>query len=284
LKKVILFGSTGHVGKCVAAELINRGYDLTCVVRTEAKARELHPAKTRVVNATDATTLEGITNGFDVVVSCLGKSVSPNDRSKPTFYDVDFVINSNILSEAIKSKVKKFVYLSALHSERYTHLEYFLVHHEFSEKLMRSGLNYSIIKPPAIFSAFLDVMTMAKQGRLAHLGKGDKLTNPIYEGDLAGVVADSIEQDNVVVEAGGKETLSRRQINEIIQQRVRPGKPIRTIPLGVVQKLLPVIKLFSRNTFDKFAFFVEVSQYDTIAPPIGERRFAEYIDEKLKRA
>jgi len=32
--------------------------------------------------------------------------------------------------------------------------------------------------------------------------------------------------------------------------------------------------------YDKFAFFVEVYQYDTIAPQVGEKSFQEYMSEK----
>ena len=37
MKKVILFGSTGNLGKEIAKELVKQGYDLTIVVRNEVK-------------------------------------------------------------------------------------------------------------------------------------------------------------------------------------------------------------------------------------------------------
>lgn len=279
MSTIILFGSTGHLGRRVAAELVARGYNPACVVRHEGKARELLPAgvKLKVAEASNPEAIEGITEGFEVVVSCLGKSVSPNDRSKSTFREVDLEANTNILKDAVRSSVKKFVYVSALNSERYTHLEYFRVHHEFSEILKKSGLDYSIIKPPAIFSAFLDVIIMARKGQLVNMGSGEHKTNPIYEGDLAKVVVDAIDQPNAVIEAGGKETYTRKQLNEIIQQQVNPGKKLRTIPVGLVKGMLPLLRLFDRNTYDKFAFFVEVLQHDVIAPRVGEMRFEEYV-------
>lgn len=279
MQKALLFGATGHLGRHVAAELVARGYNPTCVVRHEGKALGLLPAGVKLKGAevTNPEAIEGITEGFEVVISCLGKSVSPNDRSKPSFRDIDLVANTHILKDAVRNNVKKFVYVSALHSERYTHLEYFRVHHEFSEILKMSGIDYSITKPPAIFSAFLDVITMARKGQLVNMGSGEHKTNPIYEGDLAKVVVDAIDQPNAVIEAGGKETYTRKQLNEIIQQQVNPGKKLRTIPVGLVKGMLPLIKLFDRNTYDKFAFFVEVLQHDVIAPKIGELKFEEYV-------
>lgn len=284
MARVILFGGTGNLGKKIAEALLQKHHQVTAVVRNEAKAREIKHLvhQTVVADVTDASSLNNCCEGFEIVVSALGKSVSPNDRSKPSFTDVDLNANSAILAEAVKSGVKKFVYVSALHSENYLHLEYFRVHHEFSERLKRSGLNYSIVKPPALFSAFVDLIDMAKKGHLAVFGKGDKLTNPIYEGDLAAICVEAIDQLNAVVEAGGKEVLSRRQINEIIQNVVNPKKKVRTIPAGLIKAFLPATKLFSKNLYAKLAFFLEVMQEDTLAPKLGKMKLKEYIEAKVK--
>ena len=285
MNKVILFGSTGNLGKKIAKELKQQGYDVTAVVRNEQKAAEMKPIVHHIVIAdvTNPRSLNGICNGYDIVISALGKSVSPNDKSKPGFRAIDLDANSNILDEAVKSRVKKFVYISALHAERYQYLEYYTVHHQFSERLKQSGIDYTIVKPPALFSAFVDLIDLAKKGRLMTMGKGDKLTNPIYEGDLAKLCVEAIQQPNAIIEAGGREILSRREINEIIQTAVAPTKKIRLIPIGILKIFLPLMKLASRNLFDKMAFFIEVMQHDTIAPQLGELRLEEYIKMKLSQ-
>jgi uncharacterized protein YbjT (DUF2867 family) len=285
MKKVLLFGATGNLGKEITKELNKQNYDVTIVVRNQAKADAMLSlgVKYKIAQVTDPSSLGGICNGFDIVVSALGKSVSLNDKSKPGFEEIDLDANTNILEEAKKSGVRKFVYVSAFQSENYLHLTYFRVHHEFSERLKASGINYSIIKPPAIMCAFIDVIEMARQGKLMNIGAGNKQTNPIYEGDLARVCVDSIEQSNVIVEAGGKYTYTRKQLNEIIQKEVDPGKKLITAPLGMVKIALPVLKLFNRNTYDKFAFFLEVMQHDTFAPKIGEKKFEDYIKEQAHK-
>ena len=151
------------------------------------------------------------------------------------------------------------------------------MHHDFSELLKQSGLDYSIIKPPSIFSAYLDVVDMAKKGRLANLGKGDKLTNPIYEGDLAIICVNSINSTKCEIEAGGRETFSRRQINDLIQHHVNPSKKLPTIPAWVMEVMLPIIRILNKNLFDKFSFFVEVMQHDVVAPPVGQLTLKEYL-------
>src|SRR5262245_60595920 len=124
MKKVLLAGGTGNLGKKIAAELKTRGYRTTAVVRNEEKAGVMKDLVEScvVADVTKPDELENICDGFDVVVSSLGKSVSPNDKSRATFYDIDFKANNFILREAVRSEVRKFVYVSALGAEKYRRL------------------------------------------------------------------------------------------------------------------------------------------------------------------
>jgi len=284
MKNALLFGANGNLGKEIARELVQQGYQLTVVVRSEAKAKMLAPVTSNVViaDACDPASFSAIRDTYDVVISALGKSVSPNDNSKPGFKAVDLEGNSNILHFAIEKRIKKFVYVSAFHAEKYPQLEYFRVHQLFSERLMASGIDYSIIKPPALFSAFIDVMDMACKGRLVHIGKGNKKTNPIYEGDLAKIIVQAIHQPKAIIEAGGKNIYTRKQLNEIIHAAAGQTSKLRTVPAWLFHIGLPVIRLINKNAYDKFAFFIEVMQHDTIAPPLGETTFEEYVQQKLR--
>jgi len=280
--KILLFGATGNAGMAIAKELKQRGFVTTAVVRNNTKRQDLVLLTENIIVA-DVTKPSDLLNscvGYDIVISAIGKSVSPNDKSKPSFHDIDYISNMNILNEAIKSSVKKFIYISAFHAEKYLHLEYFKAHHEFSQKLISSNINYSIIKPPAIFSAFIDMIEMAKKGQLINIGLGDKKTNPIYEGDLAKIIVDSINKPNCIIEAGGKTIYTRKELNETVQNKIDKTKKIRNIPIGLFKIMLPLIKMVSKNTFDKFSFFIEVMQHDTIAPQIGDMTFDDYIGEK----
>ncbi|MDB5280801.1 MAG: NAD-dependent epimerase/dehydratase [Ferruginibacter sp.] len=47
----------------------------------------------------------------------------------------------------------------------------------------------------------------------------------------------------------------------------------RISQLWLFKFLLPILKVFKRNMYDKFAFFTAVMQEDTIAPQVGELEF-----------
>lgn len=283
MDNILLLGGTGKLGRKIAEELKAGGYAFTAVVRNTQKASTLAALATDtiVADVTNPAALKGICKGYTVVISALGKSVSPAERSKPSFEAVDYRANTAILEEALRSGVRKFVYVSAFGAEQHPDLTYFRVHHRFAEKLKASGIDYSIIKPPALFSAFLDMIPMARKGVLMTMGTGDKRTNPIYEGDLARICVEAIRQSRVEIEAGGQEVLTRHQINETIQRVVAPSKKVRSVPMGMTKAFLPVLKFLDRNTYDKMAFFVRVMEEDTLAPQVGTTRLEDYIRQQV---
>lgn len=279
MANILLFGATGHAGRAIARELQTRGHQVTAVVRNEQKAKPLLWGIENFVVAevTKPDTLRGICKGHEVVVSALGKSVSPNDWSRPTFEAVDFRGNLNILSEAKASGVQQFVYLSAFGSEQMRHLTYFRVHDDFCNALKISGLGYAIIQPPAIMSSFLDLAKMARGGWLMTIGSGEYRTNPISEADLAKVCADTIGQPNTVIAAGGQRIYTRHEINGIIQKLTAPKKKVRRVPLWFMRSALPFWKILNRNMYDKLAFFAEVMEHDLLAPQVGEISLEDYF-------
>jgi len=47
--------------------------------------------------------------------------------------------------------------------------------------------------------------------------------------------------------------------------------------MGMVQAMLPLLKIFNRNLYDKMAFFLAVSAEDIIAPVAGTMLFEDYV-------
>lgn len=283
MSTVLLAGGTGQLGRKVAQELHRAGYSVTALARNPQKAERIRPYVQKIVtgDATRPADVNGLAAGIDIVVSTLGKSVSLNDRSKASFEDVDYKANRLLLDEARRQGVRKFVYVSALGAENYPDLRYFEVHHRLSQDLMASGLDYSIIKPPALFSVFADLIDLARKGILVTPGDGAHLTNPIYDGDLAGIIVGSIEQPNSVIEAGGVQVYSRKQINDLIQQHIDPNRRVRHVPMGLAKGSLPLMKWVDRNLYDKAAFLLAVVQHDVVAPKLGPTTLETYLDEKL---
>ncbi|GAB3196518.1 uncharacterized protein YbjT (DUF2867 family) [Pontibacter aydingkolensis] len=118
---------------------------------------------------------------------------------------------------------------------------------------------------------------MARKGQIGSLGVGDKLTNPIYKGDLAQVAVQSIGQPSEIIPLGGQKMYSRLELIRIACQAAGHKGKIPLVPFGVVKSMLPLVKLFNRNMFDKIAFLVAVSEVACVAPKVGSHMLKAYF-------
>lgn len=278
--RTILFGASGNVGRALASELVRAGH-LTTVVIRHAQISQFYESlgcTVSVADPNDPKQLAGLCAGQDVVVSAIGKPVSPNDRSKPSFHDIDHLLNVKILDEALRNRCSEFVYISAFHAERYPDLAYFSSHLAFEKALVDADIIHHIVKPPALFCAFNDMIPMARKGLLVQFGKGNHITNPIHEADVARIAVESIGGPSSVIEAGGPKTYTRRELADILQSAISPKKTVKSVPMGLVKSSLPLLKRLDRNTYDKLAFITTVMDVDTVAPTLGESVFEDYVN------
>ena len=280
MKKILLAGATGQLGKYIFRELKQQGYDVRALARNLKKAQALFPDPEELVlaDATKSESLEGCCAGVEVVISAIGKSTSLRNQTNGSFQDIDYKANLNLLREAQKGGVKQFIYISAFGAEQYTSLAYFKAHADFEKELRNSGITYTILQPVGLFSAFDDLVSMARKGRIGSLGKGDKKTNPIYEGDVAKVAISCIGQPSQTLPLGGRTTYTRLELIKIACEAAGYTGKIPEIPFELVEPLLPFVRMLSRSMFDKIAFMVAVSKIDCIAPPLGELTMEEYFE------
>ena len=285
MKKILLAGATGNLGRHYLKSLKQQGYTVRVLARSSQKAQALSPTPDEIfiADATQPGTLSGCCAGVDVVVSALGKSISLADSSKASFHDIDFSANYNLLQEAkFSAGVKQFIYTSAFGAANHPSLAYFKAHADFAEALKASGLAYTILEPTALYSAFDEVVSMARKGQIGNLGAGDKLTNPIYEGDLAEVAIQSIGKPSQVIPVGGQQVYSRLELVQLACKVAGYKGKIPSVPFGVVKAMLPLVKLYSRNMYDKLAFLVAVSEIDCVAPKRGTHTLEAYFNLTAK--
>jgi uncharacterized protein YbjT (DUF2867 family) len=75
--KILVLGATGPTGRLIVSQAVARGYDVTVLVRSAEKARDLDRAKLIIGDARDEAALRMALEGRDAVVSALGTTVSP---------------------------------------------------------------------------------------------------------------------------------------------------------------------------------------------------------------
>ncbi|MGX5820246.1 SDR family oxidoreductase [Chitinophaga lutea] len=277
---VLLLGGTGYLGREIATELYKHGYRSHALVRNMARAAAIRGLATRItkIKHLEPSHFEGV----DTVISALGKSVSPLDKSRFTFAEVDENIHLRAIRMAADAGVRKFIYVSVFNADMAPDLEYCRVHSEVENALAASRMEYTIIRPVALFSAFRDLFDMARKGRLMNLGKGRCRTNPIHEKDVAKLCVKAIDGRRRIIPAGGPVVYTRSEINEIIASSAGRKHNLLSVPAWPVKAVLPVLKMTDRNLYDKMKFFMRILETDVIAPVEGHMRFENYLDTLSK--
>jgi putative NADH-flavin reductase len=83
--KIVLFGATGNVGRRIASEALDRGYEVIGVVRDPAHTHA-PDSRLRLVegDATDAASVRRVAQGADVVVSAISPRPDPHGLPAPS--------------------------------------------------------------------------------------------------------------------------------------------------------------------------------------------------------
>jgi uncharacterized protein YbjT (DUF2867 family) len=75
--KILVLGATGGTGRLIVSQALARGHQVTALVRSPEKARDLSGAKLVVGDVRDERALREALRGQDAVVSALGTPASP---------------------------------------------------------------------------------------------------------------------------------------------------------------------------------------------------------------
>ena len=228
MKKVLVAGATGYLGKHIVNELKSRGYWVRVLIRKESQKKLFKDVDDFFVGEiTMPKTLVSIAENIDWVFSTIGITRQKEDL---TYMDVDYQGNVNLLYEAKKSGVEKFEYISAINGDKQRHLKIFEAKERFVNELKSSGLDYCIMRPNGFFSDMKDFLEMAKKGRVYLFGDGQFKLNPIDGKDLAVVCVDKMIAGNREETAGGQEILTQEDIAKIALRVLNKPLKITFLP------------------------------------------------------
>lgn len=277
MKNVLIAGATGYLGEYITRELAERHVNTTVLVRNGAKFESFGIVVDNVLKTevTDKVAMENCCNGIDIVISCVGITKQSDGLS---YMDVDYQANLNLLNEAKKSGVKKFVYVSVLNGEKLKSLKICEAKEKFVEALTKSGLEYCVIRPNGFFSDMTEFYKMAQKGRVYLFGNGELKSNPIHGADLAHVCVEAIDSKETEIEVGGPETFSQNEIAKIAFEAAEKPVKITYIPDVIRRLLLRALKLVLRpQKFGPIEFFMNVMAIEMVAPEYGEHTLKEYF-------
>jgi len=293
-KTVLVVGSTGYIGNAVVAEAVRQGYDVIAVTRSLKPDCRFDGAEVVLADVTDpASVAEVFGRRIDIVISCL----ACHSGLAKDFDDIDYRATLSILNAALENGTRQFILLSAI-CVRKPDLPLQLAKLKMEDALMRSGIDYTIVRPTAYFWVFDAQTKIIENGRPGFLiGTGDQAShNPIAKEDLAEYLVDSIansERMNRVFVIGGPETPEniityKDSLLMVFESLGKEPKLVR-IPSWLYMTLIRMtrfIGLFSRK-IGVFSEFLHITYYylhnDMRAPGYGSITFKQHALDTTRK-
>ena len=259
--KIIVTGGSGVIGQGVIPELLSRGNEVRLLSRHASDdVKQWDGVESFDGDVSDAATITGAASGCDAVVHIAG--IVTEEPPEQTFERVNVGGTRNILAEATRAGVKRFVYVSSLGADSGTS-EYHQSKRDSEAFVQQSGLAWTIVRPGSVYGPGDEVISMIlKMVRalpaVPVVDSGDQEFQPIWFEDLAKVLAETLEHADLagqILEAAGPEITTT---NDLLRRfaEITDRKPLR----------IPVPKALARLTSRLTSLVVK--------PPVDESKLA----------
>ncbi|MEK9568115.1 MAG: NAD(P)H-binding protein [Paracoccaceae bacterium] len=265
MTKIFVAGSTGYIGKNVVKYALDNGFDVVIAKRhSDNKPSQLNK-KLKVIKISNndnnwIADLEKV----DVIISCLAsRTGEPKDA-----HLVDYELNCLLLEKAKALKCSQFILLSAICVQK-PRLAFQFEKLAFEEKLKKSGLNFSIVRPTAYFKSLSGQIENIKKGKpYVYFGDGQiTQCNPISEKDLSlyilSCINDKTKWQKILPIGGPKQSLTPKDIGKILFEIFEVSPKYKSFPtkiLDVIRVLLLIISPLSNWAKNK-SELIKIAKY-----------------------
>lgn len=277
MKRVLVAGATGYLGRFVVKAFKARGYWVRALGRSADKFEPIREYADDLVvgEVTDPDSLRGACDGIDIVFSSVGIT---RQKDGLTYRDVDYQGNMNLLTAAGAAGVAKFIYVHVLGAEQMRHVALVQAKQAFVDELERSGIEHTVIYPSGFFSDMEEFFEMARSGRVYLFGDGSNRMNPIHGADLAEVCVDAAESSERTIEVGGPEVFTYRQIAELAFDVLDEAPKIVSTPRFLVRAIAGAMRwLTPVKVHGPLQFMTAVMTMDVVGEPRGDRRLTNHF-------
>lgn len=277
---ILIAGATGYLGRHVLDAAVRRGFKVKALVRNPAKLPKNGSDRLEVVQArlNEPREIEGVCDGVDYVFTSVGIT-----RQKGfTYEQIDYGANHNLLMEAQRAGVKKFVYVAALNPHHFKGNPMVEAKEKFCRELADSGQPYTILRPDGFFSDISEIFNMAWKGRVYLPGNGRNRLNPISGEDLAEVAMDCLGSEEKEVPVGGPDIFSANEIAALAFEILGENPRITHVPYGLARAAVSLLKPFSLRMYTISDFILRGGHFDMVAPRYDRRTLKDFFTE-LKR-
>lgn len=270
MKRVLVLGGTGFVGRHVCEHLVRRGCDVTVLTRRAAHARAVQHLPGLTVlegDVHDEATLRRVLPGYDAVVHL----VAILHGSSAAFERAHVALPRTLARACLASDVRRLVHISALGAAPETAVSApsrYLRSKSQGEAVLREaagsgGLQLTVLRPSVIFGSddrFLNLFaTLQRIFPLVPLAGAHARFQPVWVEDVAEAVTRCLFDARTVgqtYELCGPSVHSLRELVQLAGRSAGVPRPVIALPalLGRLQALVmecaPGEALMSRDNLD----------------------------------
>ncbi len=245
MKNILIIGGSGFLGSAIIGELARRSasadFLLTVPTRRRDKARHLLVLPTvSLVDADvhDPATLARLMAGQDAVISLVG--VLHSDEGEPygrNFARAHVELPQKIAAAANAAGVRRVLHVSALQAAPDAPSGYLRSKAAGEAALRMAGLELTLFQPSVIFGqgdAFLTLFAdMAKLAPFFPLAGADAKFAPVWVGDVAASVAESLQQPESIGQTYPLCGPQQYSLRELVSYAARVGghpRPVLALP------------------------------------------------------
>ena len=271
-KKVLITGSSGFVGHQLLKQLSkkNHNFELLLISRKSKHFNDIKVLKWDLEKNTSHTNLT-----FDILIHLAAET-----RAFNKMWAVNFVGTKNIIRSAIKSGVKKIIFLSSISALKYKldskkinlYGKTKSIAEDFIKReCIKNKIDYIILRPTNILGLnhdrlpFLNLIKSIKNGSFTFLGESDKVeSNYISNKDVCRCIIFFLENNCYSSSYILNDSVKLIQIVRAISNELIVKVPKRSIPISI-GKFAAKICDFIQNLFQ-------------ISLPYNSERFLELIN------
>lgn len=219
--KVLITGATGVIGRATATELLRQGHELRLLSRNaERDARAWDgPVDAFAANVANADALRGAADGCDAVLHIAG--IVEESPPELTFEAVNIGGTRNLLAEAERAGVRRFVFVSSLGAERGS-TEYHQSKRAAEEEVRRFSGEWVIARPGSVFGPGDEAISLLLRmvrvlPAIPVIDRGDQPFQPIWHEDLARALAECVQRPDLAGQALDLASPEHTTVNELIE-------------------------------------------------------------------
>ena len=240
---IVITGATGFVGEEIARQVHAAGHPIRAIVRDPQRAHwlaERYGAELFHGNVLYAPSIEGAMEGAKCVIHLVGIIHEQNEN---TFERAHTRATQHVVDEAKKSKVKRYVHMSALGTRENARSRYHQTKWAAEEYVRKSGLAWTMFRPSFIYGPHdKAINTLAQLVRrlpfVPVLGDGQTKIQPISVENVAKAFVAAVHDDasiGKIYDLCGPDAFTWNELYDKLQRILGTQKRKLHLPLPIAR-------------------------------------------------